>query len=75
MGKSKRERFEYVAGNRVQAIINKLDLLGNCSNKNNYMYRPEDVKKMFSAIRDKLKITEALFENAVKKEKVKKFKF
>jgi len=75
MGKSKRERFEYVAGNRVQAIINKLDLLGNCSNKNNYIYSPEDVKKMFSAIRDKLKITEALFENAVKKEKVKKFKF
>jgi hypothetical protein len=75
MTKTKRERFEYVAGNRVQSIIEKLDLLGNCANKNNYSYEVKDVRKMFSAIREKLKITESKFEGEVSKSQKSKFKF
>jgi len=75
MGKSKRERFEYVAGNRVQAIIDKLDLLGNCSNKNNYAYDAKDVRKMFNAIKEKLKVIESKFDGEVLKSEKSKFKF
>ena len=32
---TKRQRFENVASNRVQRILDTLQLLQNCSNKNN----------------------------------------
>lgn len=73
--KTKRQRFEKVAGNRVQTIIEKLELLGNCSNRNNYEYTSTDVKKMFTAIKETLSLTEQKFEGEVKKESKKQFKF
>lgn len=54
----KRQRFERVAGNRVQAIIDKIDSLAKCSNRNNYSYTENDVRKMFSSIKAKLKYAE-----------------
>lgn len=75
MTKSKRERFLYVAGNRVQSILDKLDLLGNCSNRNNYEYDEKDVRKMFFAIREKLKQSEIKFEEEISKQQKSKFKF
>lgn len=57
----KRQRFERVAGNRVQAIIEKIDSLAKCSNKNNYSYSEQDVKKMFSSIKAKVKYAEQKF--------------
>ena len=56
--KTKRQRFEEVAGRRVQFILSKLDQLGKCSNRNNYEYSEEDVRKMFGAVKEALKITE-----------------
>ena len=47
---TKRQRFENVASNRVQRILDTLQLLQNCSNKNNYEYTEKDVDKMFSEI-------------------------
>ena len=45
MAKSeKRERFEKVAANRVQRVIDTLGLLKNCSNRNNYEYSEQDVE-------------------------------
>lgn len=73
--KTKRERFEKVAGGRVQSIIDKLELLGNCSNRNNYEYEAGDVRKMFAAIKETLARTEHKFEGEVKKDKKKTFKF
>lgn len=46
----KRQRFEKVAGNRVQKILDTLTLLQNCSNRNNYEYSESDVEQMFSEI-------------------------
>jgi hypothetical protein len=54
----KRQRFERVAGNRVQSIIDKIESLSKCSNKKNYSYSENDVKKMFSSIKSKLKYAE-----------------
>ena len=69
------ERFEKVASKRVQDIISKLALLGNCSNRNNYDYDEEKVKKMFSAIREQLKSTELKFNQELNKKSKQKFKF
>lgn len=73
--KSKRERFEDVAGKRVQYIIDKLDLLGNCSNRNNYDFSNADVRKMFSTLREALKRTEGKFDDKFAKQEKKRFKF
>lgn len=50
MLESKRERFVRIAENRTNRIIDTLRLLSNCSNKSNYEYTEEDIKKIFNAI-------------------------
>ena len=71
----RRQRFERVAGNRVQAIIEKIDSLAKCSNKNNYSYSEQDVKKMFSSIRAKLKYAEQKYYVELGVENADKFTF
>lgn len=71
----RRERFENVAARRTQKILDLLDILGNCSNKSNYEYSDEDIRKMFLAIENKTKNIRALFGNAISKEEKNKFKF
>ncbi len=71
----RRERFENVAGRRVQAILDSLDRLSNCSNRNNYEYSEGDVRKMFSTIREKVKRIELMYEDEVGKKTKKKFQF
>lgn len=75
MGKNKRERFEEVAGKRVQAILDKLDLLGNCSSRNNYEYSETDVKKMIQAIKERIRNVEMLFNEQLSKKSKNKFQF
>ena len=73
--KSRRDRFEEIATRRVQYILNKLDNLGNCANTNNYEYSEQDVNKMFTAIRNKLRITESKFKDGLKTKTGNKFEF
>ena len=63
----RRERFEKVASNRVQKIIDYLSLLGNCANKNNYEYTEKDVDLMFREINRALKETKTLFDKEFNK--------
>ncbi|HRG88126.1 MAG TPA: hypothetical protein PLW44_03840 [Chitinophagales bacterium] len=72
---ARRERFETVAARRTQKILEFLDSLANCSNKNNYEYTEEDIKKMFSAIKDRVKTTETTFDNVINRSEKSKFKF
>lgn len=58
---SKRERFVRIAETRTNKIIDMIRLLGNCSNKGNYAYTEEDVKKIFSAIEFELKTAKTKF--------------
>lgn len=51
----KRLRFEKVASSRVQKIIDYLNLLKNCSNRNNYEYTEDDVEHMFTEIQKAFK--------------------
>jgi hypothetical protein len=71
----RRERFENVAARRTQKILALLDSLANCSNRSNYEYSDEDVRKMFNAIKDKVKNTEAAFGTAINRLEKNNFKF
>lgn len=66
------ERFKRVASRRVQEILYKLRLLGNCSDKANYSYNEEQVRKIFNTIDEDLKIIKAKFKTS--KHKENKFK-
>ena len=66
---TKRERFKKVAVQRTNKIINYIRLLGNCSNKNNYEYTDNDVKKIISAIEKELKLLKTKFEENNGKDK------
>lgn len=70
----KRDRFVKIAENRTNKIIDMIKLLGNCSNKNNYSYTEEDVKQIFSAIDQELKITKTKFQEAQSNKKEFKLK-
>lgn len=67
----KEERFKRVAENRTNKIIDQIRLLGNCSNKSNYQYNEEDIKKIFNAIDAELKLTKAKFQAKTENEKFK----
>lgn len=60
--KKKEERFLKIAENRTNTILQTLRLLGNCSNTNNYKYTDQQVKQIFNAIENELKITKMKFE-------------
>lgn len=74
MPSKKRERFEKVASNRVQKVIDFLGLIGNCSNKNNYEYTEKDVELMFKEINRAVKEARILFDKELNKTKTG-FKF
>jgi len=58
---------------RVEKVLNSLRILGNCSNKGNYQYTPEQVETIKNTLTKALDNTLAKFQ-AVKKEP-EKFKF
>jgi len=57
------ERFKRVAVARTNAILNKIRILGNCSNKQIYSYSEEDIEKIFSAINRQLREVRAKFNS------------
>ena len=71
----KRERFERVAAYRVDRILKFLDSLANCANKGNYDYEDSDVKKMFAAIKNKVKEAESSYGKELNKSGKNNFKF
>ncbi len=74
MASKRRERFEKVASNRVQKILDFLGLLGNCANKNNYEYTEKDVELMFKEINRAVKEARVLYDMELNKAKTS-FKF
>jgi hypothetical protein len=70
----KRDRFKNVAGKRVQKVLDTIDSLAKCANKNNYEYDEEDVSKMMRALKEKVKILEMAYTSNTKSTK-NTFKF
>ncbi|MBI3582481.1 MAG: hypothetical protein A2W77_02440 [Nitrospinae bacterium RIFCSPLOWO2_12_39_16] len=58
---SRNERFRRLASKRTNEILEKIRILGNCSNKSSYEYTEEEVNKIFSEIEKQLKLTKAKF--------------
>lgn len=67
---TKNEKFVRIASPRVNAVIDKLDILSNCASSN-YEYTEEQVENMFQAIRDAMDACYAQFQPRVKSEKEK----
>lgn len=74
MHSKRRERFEKVASNRVQKVIDFLGLIGNCANKNNYEYSEKDVELMFKEINRAVKEARVMYDKELNKTKTG-FKF
>jgi hypothetical protein len=58
---TRHERFKRIAAKRTNEILEKIRILGNCSNKSSYDYTEEEVNKIFSEIDKQLKLTKAKF--------------
>ena len=67
---SKHNRFKRLAKQRGDRVLKDLQLLGNLSNRNNYDYTEADVRKLFSALEDEIRIAKARF-NANRKREIK----
>ncbi|PMG28022.1 hypothetical protein BCU94_18505 [Shewanella sp. 10N.286.52.C2] len=57
-----RDKFVKLAEQRVNKAIKTLDLIGNLSNRTNYSYNDEDVKKILKVLNTKMKELESRFE-------------
>jgi len=57
----KRERFKRLAEYRTNEVLNRLKVLGNCSNKSAYEYTDEEISKIFAEIEKKLKEVKSKF--------------
>jgi len=65
----KEERFKKIASRRVQEILDKLKLLGNCANRGNYSYTDKQVRKILSAIDDEWRKVKSEFNKGESKNK------
>ena len=65
-GETRRNRFVKIAEGRVNRILDGLDSLGKCSNRSNYEYSEEDVKKIFNEIEKKVRDIRTMFQGASK---------
>lgn len=61
MEETRHDRFKRIASKRTNDILEKIRILGNCSNKSSYEYTEEEVNKIFSEIDKQLKLTKARF--------------
>lgn len=61
MEETRHDRFRRVATKRTNDILEKIRILGNCSNKSSYEYTPDEVNKIFNEIDKQLKLTKAKF--------------
>jgi len=64
----KRERFKRLATQRTNAVLLKLKVLSNCSNRSAYEYTEEEVNKIFSEIDRRIKEAKAKFHFSKSKE-------
>lgn len=64
----KRERFKRLASKRTNAVIKKLEILSNCSNRGAYDYTEEEISKIFSEIEKRVKEAKAKFHFSQSKE-------
>ncbi|MDP3996813.1 MAG: hypothetical protein Q8P86_03940 [bacterium] len=67
-GETPRDRFKRLATLRTNGVLQRLKVLGNCSNRQAYEYDEEDVDKIFSEIDRRVKEIKAKFHFPKKRE-------
>ncbi|MBN2238979.1 MAG: hypothetical protein JW712_04335 [Dehalococcoidales bacterium] len=58
----KRERFLRIAESRVNKVLESLDNLAKCSNKRNYEYTDDEVRKIFREIERKVREVKSQYQ-------------
>jgi hypothetical protein len=58
---TKRDAFKRLAEKRTNAILDRIRILGNCANPYAYEYTEEDVRVIFAAVDQELKLAKAKF--------------
>ncbi len=64
----KKDRFKKLATLRTNAVLHRLKVLGNCSNRQLYEFEEKDVEKIFSEIEKKVKNIKAKFSFSKKQD-------
>lgn len=64
----KRERFKRLGTQRTNSVLQRLKVLGNCSNRSAYAYTEEEINKIFSEIERRARETKAKFHFPENKE-------
>ncbi len=67
---NREERFRRIATARTNAVLDKIRIIGNLSNRKMYSYSEEDINKIFSAINKQLREVRVKL-NSRKEEKFK----
>lgn len=60
---SKKEKFQRLAERRTNDILERLRILGNCANRGQYEYTPEEIRKIFNTIERELKLIKLKFND------------
>ena len=68
MSDIKKDRFKRLAEQRTNAVLKKLQILGNCANRSAYSYTEDEINKIFSTIEKVTKDTKAKFHFSVSKQ-------
>lgn len=61
MGKEINDAFRSQAAKRTNAVIDRIRILTQCSNRNAFQFDNNDVEEMFDAIETELKIAKSRF--------------
>ncbi len=64
----KRERFKRLATKRTNSVLQRLKVIGNCSNRSAYDYTEEEINKIFSEIERRVRETKVKFHFPKNKE-------
>ena len=68
MPETKREAFRRLAERRTNAVLQRVRVLGNLSNPYAYEFTEEDIRAIFAAIDQELKVTRLKLQNQQKRE-------
>ncbi|MEE3501003.1 hypothetical protein [Acidiphilium acidophilum] len=61
MARDKTEAFKRLAENRTNEALDAIRKIGNLSNRNNYSFSPQQIEKIFAALRSALDAAEHRF--------------
>ena len=71
MNSDKQMRFKRLAAQRTNKVLQKLQVLSNCSNRSSYEYEEEDIQKIFTEIDKAVKSAKARFHYPRKRSQFK----